>query len=169
MPGSIPLRLVQDIPDYVLSSEEMSGWLSLNAAVEELTRQAAVLSIREWFQARPHWSKPFSISLNTSEGIVMINVVREVSLSIEQWMEIKGLAKLLDAHVNYHAWPVVNNMIVLLNAFFWDASIIDEVLIEVLDKHTKIGGAKLLAQVDAAILKGATEESVASRGGYSRL
>lgn len=169
MPRSIPLQVVQSIPDYVLSSEEMSGWLSLNAAVEELARQAAVLSIREWFQARPHWSKPFKISLSTSEGIIMINAVREVGLSIEQWVEIKGLAKVLDTHVNYHAWPVINHMIVMLNALSWDPKTIEGVMIEVLDKHTKIGGAKLLAQVDAARLEGATEGSVSGCDSFSRL
>jgi hypothetical protein len=157
MSGSIPLRLIEDIPDHVVSSVQMSGWFQMNAGLEELSRQAAALAVREWFQEKQDWSASFRISLDTSEGVVIISPVRDDRLSSGQWVAIQQLVRVIEGHVNYHAWPLINHLIVMLNALSWNASMVDKILVDVLDKHTKMEGAKLLALVDASRLRDSTE------------
>ena len=168
MPGSLPKQLVKDIPAYVLASDDMAGCAELNSALEELTRQAAVLSIREWFESRPGWSSAFKMVLDNSQDIVMIYPVRDDKLSTEECVELQRLADMLYRQVNYHSWPVINHALVLLNALSWDRRVLESSLASVLDKHTKLGGAPLFALVDAARLQGSTESTAADKA-HSRL
>ena len=168
MPSSLPKQLAKDVPAYVLSSDDMAGWAELNSALEEISRQSAILSIREWFENRPDWSAAFKMVLDNSQDIVMIYPVRDDKLSTEECVELQRLADMLYRHVNYHSWPVVNHALVLLNALSWDRRVLESSLASVLDKHTKLGGLPLFALVDAARLEGSTESTSTDKA-HSRL
>lgn len=152
----IPLSLLEQVPEYVRASKEMEHYQGLLDTIGELAKQSAVLAIREWFEDHPDFNAPFNILVDTPDGVLVMHPVRSSHLSSDQMRELHKMCDMLYPHANYYAWPVVNHAIMLLNALSWDRRILDNMLRQVLDQHTKIGGVRLFALVDAEKLNART-------------
>jgi hypothetical protein len=151
------------LPTGLVQAGQLGNTFELRQRLRDLECQELCLVIREWFQARPEWSRHFWM-LSGADGETDFGLPLDETCAFTD-EETEALSVLALGCQNCRGGNVEDfgdAMEGELNGVGWVREMVDPIIARILTEYTQTDGASFLAGVDQAPLQQHTAPSLAS-------